>query len=218
MVAHPSSKRAKAAKVKRQQTRTANVSNDPKHLAVLAEREAEKARKRTSQKRRSVLRKLCTYAIFGLVVGILAIGGWLALRPGPELVGVERPQDNGRGHVTNASFATSTPTSGQHAAQSPGCGLYPTPLDLDLAVHALEHGAVVLWFDQSRPALGAELADLVEEWDSHVVVSPSNGLDAPIIATAWNRRLAYDSVTDGVVDFVDTYRKRGPERVNCDNA
>ncbi|MFQ5557232.1 MAG: DUF3105 domain-containing protein, partial [Acidimicrobiales bacterium] len=100
--------------------------------------------------------------------------------------------------------------------RSPPCGVYSTPLDPSLAVHALEHETVVLWYDPARPEIGAELAALVGRWDSPVIVSPSDRIDEPIVATAWNRRKGYDEVTAEVEEFVDIYRRRGPENVPCE--
>jgi len=154
------------------------------------------------------------------LVGIVVVGGlgfvlFNELRPGPELAGVERVSSAGRGHIDGATYATPTPTSGAHSAGSPRCGVVPTPLDPALAVHALEHGVVVLWYDTTRPDLGAELAALANTWDSHVIVSPSSALSDPIVATSWNRIKAYPDFVDEIDEFIDTYRERGPERVPC---
>ena len=75
---------------------------------------------------------------------------------------------------------------------------------------------VVLWFDAARPDLVEGLAQVADGWDSHVIVSPRVGLGQPIIATAWNRLKAYPDVVPEVEEFVDTYRLRGPETVDCD--
>ena len=85
-------------------------------------------------------------------------------------------------------------------------------------MHALEHGTVVLWYDINNPDLGSALAALMTNWDSHVIVSPSSELDAPIVATAWNRRMQFSEVSADVDAFIDTYRYRGPENVPCDIA
>jgi hypothetical protein len=151
-------------------------------------------------------------------VAAVLFGGWLMFRPGPELAGVERPSDDGRGHVETATYRTGSPTSGAHNAGAPRCGAYSSPLAKDLAVHGLEHGTVVLWYDIANPNLGSELSSLMSGWESHVSVSPSSELDAPIVATAWNRSMRFSDVSPEVDAFIDTYRNRGPERVPCDIA
>jgi hypothetical protein len=85
-------------------------------------------------------------------------------------------------------------------------------------VHALEHGAVVIWYDADRPELGTELSELVDGYPSHVIVSPNNRLETPVIATAWNRLKSFSGAEPGVRDFVDTYRFRGPESEPCERS
>ena len=154
-----------------------------------------------------------------LGVGVFVVVGffvWLLVRPGPELEGVERPSNDGRGHIAGATYIDAAPTSGRHRSSAPACGVYPTPLDLDLAVHALEHGSVVFWYDRDSPELVEGLTEVLAQFDSHVIVSPNEGLTAPIVATAWNRRLELDDVNEDAFAFASTYRRRGPERVPCD--
>ena len=155
-------------------------------------------------------------AATGLVLASLfGFAVWTQVRPGPELAGVVRPPDDGRGHANGVSYPSLTPTSGVHSSRAPACGNYPTQLDLSLSVHALEHGVVVLWYDAARPELGIALAEVADGWDSHVIVSPHSSLGDPVVATAWNRLKVYPEVIPEVAEFVDTYRKRGPERVAC---
>lgn len=217
-MAHPNSKKAKAKKAKLKEARAAAPRNTDDRKAELAERKVKQEAAQSKKKREKSIAKAQTYAFYGLFVLVFVVGGWFAFRPGPELVGVEKPNNDGRGHIANATYRSATPTSGPHSAQAPSCGVYSTPLDLPLAVHALEHGVVVLWFDPAQPTLAQELAAATEQWDSHIIIAPNNGLEAPIVATAWNRKMNYAAVEDGVADFVDTYQKRGPENVSCDIA
>lgn len=153
-----------------------------------------------------------------VVGGLAAIGGigFLLFRPGPEVEGVQKPPDQGRAHVANPTYRTATPTSGPHLPGAPACGSYSAPLGLGSAVHALEHGAVVVWYRSSMAEeLEEPLLDMLDRWDSHVIVSPNDDLEAPIVATSWNRLKEYTRPAD-VVEFVETYRGRGPEDIPCD--
>ena len=47
-----------------------------------------------------------------------------------------------------------------------------------------------------------------------MVVSPQEGLADPIIATAWNRLMRYDSA-EGVAEFLDIYRNRAAGDGDC---
>lgn len=175
-----------------------------------------KATQQATRKRR--LRNVLVVA-FG-VVAITAIGVLLFPRlVPPELPGVAKPGNEGRGHVASgqtATYATATPTSGPHNPGAPRCGVYAQQLPPDLAVHALEHGAVVIWH---QPGLAdddvAELQATVERFDDGVILSPNGQLDQPVVATAWNRFKAYNGADPEIEEFIATYRSRGPERVSC---
>ncbi len=211
---HPQSKKARAAKAKRNRAR-ANVDAEER-LTKQEARLARQVEERRAKDRRRRLRRVRNVGVGVGVVAAVVAGGWFVFRPGPELDGVARPANQGGGHVAAATYDTPTPTSGAHDASAPGCATYREPLEPALAVHGLEHGAIVLWYDADRPELADELNSLTEEWDSHVIVSANASLDAPIVATAWNRLKSYEPGDPEINDFVRTYRKRGPESVACD--
>lgn len=216
-MSHPQSKRAKADKKKRADRRR---QRDPEQLAERAERRAALKESRElaelGARRKHKRKKAAMGAAALALTGLFGFAVWTQIRPGPELAGVVRPPDDGRGHANGISYPSLTPTSGTHSRQAPVCADYPAQLDASLAVHALEHGVVVLWYDAARPELGSALADVAAGWDSHVIVSPHASLDEPVIATAWNRLKVYPDVVPEVAEFIDTYRRRGPERVACD--
>ena len=151
-----------------------------------------------------------------VALAAVAVIGYLAFRGDPEVAGVTKPPDDGRGHVTGATYDSATPTSGQHNAAAPPCGVSSQPLPADLAVHALEHGAVVVWY---RPdvdvAVRSAAAELLAEWDSHWILTPNPGIEDPFVATAWNRLKAFDVPDAALGEFVETYRERAPEEVDC---
>jgi hypothetical protein len=161
------------------------------------------------------------FGVVGAVgLALIALLVFNLAQPAAELEGVEHPIDRGSGHLAEGettNYGTATPTSGPHSPTSARCGLYPDPLPLVFAVHDLEHGVVVIWY---RPDLESELLpDLrafINEWDSHVIVSPNPGISDPIVATAWNRLMRFDTVEPRLSEFADTYRNRGPESVPCD--
>lgn len=214
MSPHPNSKKARAAVARRAQARADR--DETKRLTKQEARLARQLDERRKSQRRTRMRRVRNITA-GVVVGAVAIGGvWYVVRPDPELAGVTRPSDRGGGHTTGAAYESATPTSGAHDSRATACGTYRDPLEPSLAVHALEHGAVVLWYDASRPELADELAAATEKWDSHVLISANTSLQEPIVATAWNRLKAYQPGDPELTDFVGTYRRRGPEQVPCD--
>lgn len=210
------------ASKKPQRTRTRKP--DPAKVAAKKERRLERQRQEAAARAKEARKaRLRTSAFAALAIVASALVGLLifnALKPGPEIEGVERPPDQGSRHVAPGeavNYDTATPTSGAHAPSSARCGVLTTGLPLEFAVHNLEHGVVVVWYRPDlEETLLPELRDLIERWDSHVMVAPNPGISDAIVATAWNRLQRFDSVGPELAEFIDVYRKRGLESVPCD--
>jgi cell division septal protein FtsQ len=136
-----------------------------------------------------------------------------------ELPGVSEQSYEGRDHAASGqavAYATATPTSGTHAASSPRCGIYSQQMPAEFAVHSLEHGAVVIWY---QPSLATEeisgLEAVVNRFDDRVILSPNAELTQPVVATGWNRLKVYDGADPELEQFITTYRNRGPESFGC---
>ncbi len=203
--------------------RSAPSPRDREAQAARRERRLERQRQEAAARRRHARRRRARrigFAALGFAAlgfAAVAVAAVLLLRPDPEIDGVERPPNRGRGHIASPTYDTPTPTSGEHLAEAPTCTSYGEPIEPGLAVHALEHGAVIVWYQADRAAdLRPALDDMAEEWDSHVLVAPNPDIESPIVAAAWNRLARYDVAGEQVRRFIDTYRKRGPERVPCD--
>ncbi|KAA3641456.1 MAG: DUF3105 domain-containing protein [Armatimonadetes bacterium] len=215
----PSRGEAQLAK-KKQPTR--DVANGEKQAAKRARREERKlAEARASQvaKRKRWIR---IGAFSGVAVVVLGALGFIIVDKAiaDELPGVFQQADEGGGHVESGEpvvYATATPTSGVHAARSPRCGVYDQQMPAEFAVHALEHGVVVIWYQPSMTTEEiSDLEGLVNRFDDRVVLSPNAQLSQPVVATAWNRLKAYDSIDPEIEQFIETYRNRGPEIFRCE--
>jgi len=195
---------------------------DPQKVAdKRARREERKIREAAAKRRALRLRRmkfLAGWVVAGLVVlgiGFVVVG---ELFPA-ELAGVERVASDGRSHLAagqTAGYASAAPTSGPHSPNSINCGIYRQAVSPEQAVHALEHGTVVIWY---QDGLSAEEIDLlqtaVNEFDNQVILAPNAALADPVIATSWDRRKSYDAADPEIGEFISTYRNRGPERVPC---
>ena len=200
-------------------------SSKPKDAAKEAEKRARREERKASEeaeKKREARRRQVRVVGIGAVAVLIVVGVgfWLSQRLFPaELVGVEQPTNLGRGHIAAgepANYATATPTSGPHAASSARCGIYSQQIPAEFAVHALEHGAVVIWYRHDlEDEVGAALRDIVDDFDERVILSPNATMTEPIVATAWNRLKRYESVEPEIEEFITTYRGRGPERIGC---
>ena len=205
---------------KKKQTTRKPVDKD-KQAEKRARREERKVAdaeaKQTANRKRKT--RIGLYALAAVVV-VGAIGFVIVDKATlEELPGVSKQAYEGRDHAEPGeavAYATATPTSGRHAASSPRCGIYSQQMPAEFAVHSLEHGAVVIWY---QPSLASEeisgLEAIVNGFDDRVILSPNAELTQPVIATGWNRLKAYDGADPELKQFIETYRARGPENFRC---
>lgn len=157
--------------------------------------------------------------------GACSSSGKAATTPGTtsDIAGVQSFTGLTRNHVdTPVSYPQSPPVGGDHSPVWQNCGVYDAPVKNENAVHSLEHGAVWLAY---RPDLaGAEVAVIrkLAKNQTHVLVTPYEGLKEAVVATAWGKQLRLDSVDDPrLTRFVSTYQE-GPQTpelgVTCSGA
>lgn len=182
------------------------------------ERKIAEAKARAAASRKKKIRTGLMVAAGVLIVG--TAGFFIVQKAIPEeLPGVESQANNGRTHVTNnesVPYATATPTSGTHSAGAPNCGILNQPMPPEFAVHALEHGVVVIWYQPSLDSsVIGELVSMVQQFDDRVILSPNVGMTDPVVATAWTRLKTYSDADPEISSFIETYRNRGPESLRC---
>ncbi|SDN42751.1 Protein of unknown function [Cryobacterium flavum] len=115
---------------------------------------------------------------------------------------------NTAGHVETAvTYEQTPPAGGEHASAWLNCGVYDQVVPNENAVHSLEHGAIWVTYDPSIS--DAELATLKAELPStYVVLSPFEGIPAPIVLSGWNAQLQVDSAGDArIADFFSEFWK-----------
>ncbi|HLA06050.1 MAG TPA: DUF3105 domain-containing protein [Anaerolineales bacterium] len=103
------------------------------------------------------------------------------------------------------------PVFGAHYDPWQNCGIYDQPVELGLALHSLEHGAVWVTYP---PDLGAakvsELQALVRG-HGYVLLSPYEGQTADVILTAWGVQLVIQSLPDERIEKFIAYYENGPQ-------
>ncbi len=198
--------------------------SDPAHREAAARR--EEARRQAAEERRRVeeaaerrskilktARRVAVPTMMGIGVMVAAIFLFRPQReiPGAEMItasaiiadlGYELPEE---------IDADSLPT--------PACGVLDQPVSSgELLYSDLYNGAVVLWHGIGDEATAAALAELVETagFDSHIVVSPNPEVTEGVLATAWERRKAYEAVGDELGEFIEAYRLQAPKHAGCD--
>lgn len=107
------------------------------------------------------------------------------------------------------SYATDPPTSGPHDAGDPVAGLQEELLSGPMQVTVLETGGIVVQFRPELPA--ADREKLVGLAGKKVVVAPNPSLPSRVIATAWRRRLACETLDLGAIrNFIADRKGKGP--------
>lgn len=115
-------------------------------------------------------------------------------------------------HVsTDVEYEQNPPVGGDHNPVWQNCGFYGEPVQDENAVHSLEHGAVWLAYSPDLPE--ADVAELREMTDRYpyLLVSPYEGLDGPVVASAWGVQLALDSVDDERLQVFIRKYLQGPQ-------
>ena len=103
----------------------------------------------------------------------------------------------------DVDYPQSPAVGGAHAPAWLDCGVYDEPVREENAVHDLEHGTVWITYD---PEAGVDVDALAGLLPQNGILSPYDGLDAPVVVTVWGRQLALDGADDPRLPlFIDTY-------------
>ena len=147
--------------------------------------EMKKVQEAKERRTRLVLITSVTTVIL-LIAGIVGFTVWRDVSTRPSLDAVKEYTVT-RNHTTNpVTYEQTPPVGGDHNPTWLNCGVYTAPVPNELAVHALEHGAVWVTYRSDLPAGDVErLVDVVP--DTYMVVSPFEDLPAPVVASAWGQ-------------------------------
>jgi hypothetical protein len=171
--------------------------------------ELKKAQQAKERRTRLVL-VTSVLAVILLIAGIVGFTIWRDVSTKPTLDAVKTYKVT-REHTNDpVTYAQTPPVGGNHMPIWLNCGVYPKPVKNELAVHALEHGAVWVTYRPDLPA--AQVQKLVSEVpDTYMVVSPYPGIPAPVVASAWGVQLPLTGVDDPrLEEFIAKYRQ-GPQ-------
>jgi hypothetical protein len=153
-------------------------------------------------------------ALVVAVLGVFAFVLVLDLRSGGVAPGGVEDVDVGKaGRHTDAAvdYPQSPPAGGEHNPLWQNEGFYEEPVRNETAVHTLEHGAVWITY---RPDLPQEQQDAIRglvEGQTCLLASPYEGLDAPVVASAWGKQVGLDGADDPDLEgFIRAYRQ-GPQ-------
>lgn len=162
---------------------------------------------RAADRRRSLL----IWGSLGLVVLLIAGAIGFAILNRPSLDAVATYDDLTSNHVEGAvDYDQDPPVGGDHNQAWWDCGIYEEPVPNHHAVHSLEHGAVWLTYQPDLPA--DQIETLRELADAEfMLMSPYEGQESPVVASAWGVQLSVDSADDErLPSFIREYRQ-GPQ-------
>ena len=114
----------------------------------------------------------------------------------PDLSNQHSPDD--------IDYPQTPPVGGPHAPVWLDCGVYDEPVRDENAVHDLEHGTVWITYD---PELDQDDVDeLAAALPQNGILSPYDGLPAPVVVTVWGKQLALTGADDPRLGlFIDEF-------------
>ena len=114
-----------------------------------------------------------------------------------NIEGVEYLTITSRGHTEeDLDYPTVPPAGGDHLGIWHNCGKYVVELLDEAAVHSLEHGAVWVTYLPDLPLIDIQKLDSLLEGNQRFLMSPYSNQPAPIVLTAWGRRLEIEDADD----------------------
>ena len=196
------------------------MSND-ENLTIKQQREKRRAEKvaalkakQEREKRRNLIAigsaVVGALAVIAIVVSIVVTSAQPEVDPADiDIAGLETFDEIEGLHVEGAvDYDQTPPVGGPHNAAWLNCGIYEEEVPAENAVHSLEHGAVWVTYDPAEVTDG-DLDALRDAMPStYIILSPFEGLDAPVVASAWGYQVQLDGVDDPrLSDFITKYRQ-----------
>ncbi|MFE3248671.1 DUF3105 domain-containing protein [Streptomyces sp. NPDC059209] len=186
-----------------------------KKKSTAAERRARIEESRRRERARERRNKTITVAVCAVIFTALAGGtGYLLVTVKGDEQREEKKQETARStpikgektwdelsrnHVPEKVGYPMTPAAGgDHAQAWMNCDgdVYPEEVGQENAVHALEHGAVWVTYNDKAPAADVEKLKETVSKTPYSLLSPHPEQKAPIAVTAWGRQLELNDASD----------------------
>lgn len=189
-----------------------------------AQRAARIAAIRAEQRRRERRHRNLVYGVGAVVfLGLVGLTVFTLVREtraqeavqaaaAAPIEGVEEFDDLTRNHVQEpVDYAVTPPAGGDHHPVWQNCGAYAEPVEDEMAVHSLEHGAVWVAYREDLPADQLDaLEDAVAD-QPYALLSPYPGLESPVVLSAWGAQLRLEDAHDArIAVFLEKYLQ-GPQ-------
>jgi len=161
--------------------------------------------------RRAARRRLQAGVAIVAVVVVAGVIAWFAYQAAANKPG-EPFADQGNEHIQattdpHTAYNSDPPTSGPHLPYIAPWGIHTRPVPLELQVHNLEDGGVVVQYNCECPELVEKLRGIVRQYDKHVLLAPYPGMKTRIALTAWTRLDRFEEFDEKrIVRFIEAYR------------
>ena len=128
----------------------------------------------------------------------------------------------GQAHLADGqvfTYPSLPPYAGPMSGNVLPCRVYEDQQPFEPIVHAMEHGAVVLYFQpdvfsgDEAAALRLLGTDLLRRGDRFILM-PNRQLRSPLVLASWGRLLELPRAEESTIEaFVDAFENDGPERI-----
>jgi hypothetical protein len=156
-------------------------------------------------------RRLTAGVSIVVVIVVAAVVAWFAYQAAADKPG-EKLEDLGNEHIQTTSdphiaYNSDPPTSGPHLPYIAPWGIHTRPVPLELQVHNLEDGGVVVQYNCECPELVEKLRGIVRKYDKQVLLAPYPSMKTRIALTAWTRLDRFEEFDEKrIVRFIEAYR------------
>ncbi|MFC8429610.1 DUF3105 domain-containing protein [Streptomyces sp. NPDC057253] len=182
---------------------------EARRARIEEQRRAERARERRN---RAITIAVSTAILVGLVAGswyLIGAADEKERQQAAPVSGEKTWSKLSQTHVdTKVEYPMTPPVGGNHSSVWQNCNgdVYTQPLQNENAVHALEHGAVwITYNDEAADADVKALADKVAR-TPYTLMSPYADQSSPITLSAWGHQLNVAKHSDPrVAEFLDKY-------------
>jgi hypothetical protein len=135
--------------------------------------------------------------------------------PRPGIEGVVFVDISSAAHTVGpVAYDPIPPAGGPHHPAWQSCAFYDEPVPDERAVHSLEHGAVWITYQADIPNADLKALRQLAKKNDYLLVSPYEGLEHPIVASAWGAQLSLETASDPrLAEFIAFYANSpdGPE-------
>jgi hypothetical protein len=199
------------------------------------DRRARIAEQRRADQARDRRARILTWTAIGVIIAGLIGGGWYLVDSSKKkekegssesaaVTGEKTWSKLTRNHVSkDVKYPMTPPVGGDHDPVWQNCDgvVYKKELRDENAVHALEHGAVWITYNDKAAAADVKTLGTKVSKTPYTFLSPYTSQSSPITLSAWEHQLNVKQASDPrVAKFLDTYvqGKQTPEPgASCSN-